>query len=138
MVCMGAAKSHLEKLDRVQSSAERIGGFVVESLQSRREAAAISLALDLLDDKGYGELKKYKPELIEPLKLSKKMTRHTTSAGLQLKSNSKTNSLDQFKRSYLGSIHSIWSKLPQTLITEGQATGWNKIKKRAKMFLTYS
>ena len=64
------------------------------------------------------------------------MTRHTTSAGLRLKSNSKANSLDQFRLSYLGPIHSIWSKLPQTLITEGQTIGWNKIKKRAKMFLT--
>ena len=58
------------------------------------------------------------------------------SAGLQLKSKARTNSLDQYKRSYLGSIHKIWSKLPQTLISEGQVSGWCKIKKRAKQFLT--
>ena len=58
------------------------------------------------------------------------------SAGLQLKSKAQTNSLDQYKRSYLGCIHVIWSKLPQTLIYEGQMSGWSKIKKRAKQFLT--
>ena len=36
---MGAAETHLAKLDAVQRTAERIGRFKVESLQSRREAA---------------------------------------------------------------------------------------------------
>ena len=58
------------------------------------------------------------------------------SAGLQLKSKARTHFLGQHKRSYLGSIHKIWSKLPQTLISEGQVSGWCKIKKRAKQFLT--
>ena len=42
---MGAAKSHLDKLDRVQTAAEKLGNFKVESLQSRREAAAMSMGL---------------------------------------------------------------------------------------------
>ena len=41
---MGAAESHLNKLDRIQLSAQKIGSFDVESLQcSRRDAAALSL-----------------------------------------------------------------------------------------------
>ena len=72
VVYMGASDSHLAKLYRVQKSAERIGGFKIESLGSRREAAAMSLALDLLDGKGYGELQQHKSQLIEPLRLSKK------------------------------------------------------------------
>ena len=36
---MGAAETHLAKLDAVQRTTERIGRFKVESLQSRREAA---------------------------------------------------------------------------------------------------
>ena len=42
---MGAAVTHLDKLDAsaVQRTAEKIGRFEVESLKSRREAAAISL-----------------------------------------------------------------------------------------------
>jgi hypothetical protein len=136
VVYMGATKSHLAKHDRVKKSAERIGGFTVESLGSRREAAAVSLGLDLLDGNGYGELQQYKSQLTEPLRISKKRTRHVASAGLQLMRKTRTNSLDQYKRSYLGCIHIIWSKLPQTLISEGQMSGWSKIKKRAKQFLT--
>ena len=64
---MGAAQSHLDKLDRMQKSAEKIGGFKVESLQSRREAAAaaVSLAFDLLDGSSHSSLLQYKHTLIE-------------------------------------------------------------------------
>ena len=34
LVCMGAAKSHLDKLDRVQESAMKFRGFEIESLES--------------------------------------------------------------------------------------------------------
>ena len=37
---MGAADSHLEKLDRIQESVSKSCGFEIESLQSRSEAAA--------------------------------------------------------------------------------------------------
>ena len=136
LVYMGAAQSHLDKLDRVQKSAEKFGGFKVESLQSRREAAAVSLAFDLLDGTAHSSLLQYKHTLIEPLKLTKKRTRYSVTAGVQLKSKSKTNSLDSFKHSYLGSMHKIWAKLPQTLISEGLSSSWKKVKKRAKGFLT--
>jgi len=136
VVYMGAAKSHLDKLDRVQESAMKLGGFEVESLESRREAATISLAFDLLDGKGYGELDMYKPKLYEPIRLSRKRTRQTSEVGTQIMRNTKTNSLDQFKRSYLGSIHQIWAKIPQTLIAEGQKKSWQSIKSRTKKFLT--
>ena len=42
VVYMGASGTNLAKLDRVQKSAERIGGFTIESLSSRREAATVS------------------------------------------------------------------------------------------------
>ena len=32
---MGAAESHLQKLDRIQSSAQALGDFSIESLESR-------------------------------------------------------------------------------------------------------
>ena len=118
LVYMGAAKSHLDKLDRVQESAipVKLCGFEIESLESRREAAAIGLALDLLDGKGCGELQDHVSVLIEPRRLVKKCTRQNVKAGTQLKPKSKTSSLNPFKSSYLGSIHKIiiWSRLPQS------------------------
>ena len=44
-------------------------------------------------------------------------------------------SLDAFKRSYLGSIHHIWAKLPQSLVREGENRGWSKVTKRCKLHL---
>ena len=132
LVYMGAAKSHLEKLDRVQDSAMKLGGFTVESLQSRREAAAIDFALGLLSGGGYGELKSYKPTTMQPLSLTRKRTRYAIGAGTQLKSNTKTTSLEAYKQSYLGSIHKIWAKLPQSLVNEGEEKSWQSIRGRAK------
>ena len=74
--------------------------------------------------------------LIEPLKLIKKRTRQNVKAGTQLKPKSKTSSLNSFKSSYLGSIHKIWSRLPQSLWKEGLSTNWSRIKSRAKKFFT--
>ena len=64
----------------------------------------------------------------------KKRCRHSAT-GTQLQSRSKVNSLDSFKRSYLGSIHNIWAKMPQEIIRDGREKGWIKITKRSKEFL---
>ena len=78
----------------------------------------------------------YKPKLYEPIRLSRKRTRQTSEVRTHIMRNTKTNSLDQFKRSYLGSIHQIWAKIPQTLIAEGQKKSWQSVKSRTKKFLT--
>ena len=62
---MGAADVHLHKLDEVQRSAERRGGFQVESLQCRREAAVVSLALKLLAGDCKPGLQQFAPSLID-------------------------------------------------------------------------
>ena len=89
---MGAAESHLNKLDRIQLSAQKIGSFDVESLQCRRDAAAFSLALKLLDGKCRGELNEFVPKLIEPLRLCKKRTRNSLE-GVQIAPKAKAKSL---------------------------------------------
>ena len=45
MLYMGAAPSTLAILDKIQESAMKMGGFKIESLSSRREAAAVAFAL---------------------------------------------------------------------------------------------
>ena len=44
---MVAAPTHLQKLDRIQAAAERLGNFKVESLQSRRDASLIGLKVSV-------------------------------------------------------------------------------------------
>ena len=132
LVYMGAAKQHLAKFDKIQASAVKLCDFEIESLESRIDAAAIGLCLDLLDGKGYGELQDHASILIEPLKLAKKRTRQNVDAGVQLKPKVKTSSLDSYKSSYLGYIHNIWSRLSQSLVREGLSHQWEQNQKQSK------
>jgi hypothetical protein len=65
---MGAAQSHLSKLDRIQQTAQKVGSFDIETLQCRRDAATISMALKLIAGRGRGELNNFVPKLIKPLR----------------------------------------------------------------------
>ena len=55
-----------------------------------------------------------------------------SSSRMQLVPRSRHNSLVGFDRSYLGSIHKIWKKLPQSLVKKGATVGWLKIKEGCK------
>ena len=63
MLYMGAAPSTLEVLDKIQESAMKMGGFQIESLSSRREAATMAFALKVLDGKCRGVLQEFTPNL---------------------------------------------------------------------------
>ena len=133
---MGAVDSHLEKLDKIQESVSKSCGFEIESLQSRREAAAISMACKMLDGKARGDLNPFTPQFGETIALAKKSTRRDFEGGSQMKSLIRSSSLDQFKNSFLGQIPKIWKKLPSEMREQGHKTTFMKIKKDAKLFLT--
>jgi hypothetical protein len=126
---MGAAQSHLDKLDRVQRSAQKIGGFSAQPLGQRREAAAVAFALKLLDGAGKGILNKYTPVLTCPLKDGMRPSRHTLS-GIQIQSLLSAKSLDTTVRGFHGVLPDVWSRLPQDLLIKGQRFGWLKIRTR--------
>ena len=132
---MGAAQSHLDKLDRIQHRAEMIGSFTVEPLQARRDAAAVSFALKLLDGNARGELKKFIPRLIEPMRLCKKRTRQSLE-GIQIESKVRTKSLDVYRRGFQGVLPKIWSRIPMDIIAKDESNGWRKIKSACANFLT--
>ena len=132
---MGAAKSHLSKLDRIQASAEKIGGFTAEPLQARREAAAMSLALKMLDGRARGELATFKPILSEPLRLCKKRTRQSLE-GIQVVQKVRPKSLDVYRRGFFGVLPMIWSRIPMHIVRRGERVGWLKIKSACTKFLT--
>ena len=66
MIYLSAANSNKQKLDRVQARAEKVGGFSVESLDSRRSAALIGFTFKLLDGDGRGLLNEFIPTVVEP------------------------------------------------------------------------
>jgi hypothetical protein len=132
---MGTAQTHLDKLDRIQASAQKIGGFKIESLQCRREAAAVAFALKLMSGGARGELNNFIPKVIEPLKLTRKRTRHTLE-GSHIKTHTNSGSLETSKRGFHGALPNIWKKIPQDIISKGSSKGWLSILNDCKKFLT--
>ena len=125
---MGAAASHLAKLDAVQQIAERLGGFTVEPLQSRREAAAISLALKLLDGDCRPGLQRYAPTIIDGHYVNHDHDTQHKLKGIQIQPTELSKKpLDIFKRSFFGQLPSIWAKLPQDILEQGQKQSWRRI-----------
>ena len=66
---MGAKPTHLEKLNRVQATMERIGGFKAQPLAGRREAALVALSFKQLDGECREGLREYAP-LLHTVKLA--------------------------------------------------------------------
>ena len=130
---MGAAQSHLDKLDRIQHTAERIGGFVMsESLSSRRESALLGLSLKLLDGAGRGALQEFAPilEVSSPDPNARQLRK--VKHGIRVQDRTSISSLECFKRSAVGALPSIWDNIPQELLQIGSSKGWRKIHKRCK------
>jgi hypothetical protein len=136
---MGAKPVHLDKLDAIQHSAQKIGNFEVESLGCRRKAAAITLALKMLDGNGKPGLLEFAPELIDgDCIIHSHNTTHKQAMNAGLRLNPLVLhkvTLDLFKESFLGSTHEIWNELPSDLIMAGRRTKWARIEKECKIFL---
>ena len=135
MQFMGAADTHLKKLDSIHEKAQRIGNFTIGPLKLRREAAAISFTLKLLDGKGRGVINSYAPGFVNNSKLHKYPTQNAPK-GLQIKDRSRHKSLISFDTSYLGRIHKIWKRLLNGLVQRGAKDGWLKIKKSCRISIT--
>ena len=126
---IGAAVSHLEKLDSVQEAAMKIGRFKVESLASRRDAAAAAFACKLLDGKGRDVLKLHVPKVLH---LPAPRGRSKLS-DIQMVNRVDAHSLaNTFDRSFIGSMHGLWAKLPDEIKTFGDARGWLKVRELIK------
>lgn len=130
IVYCSAAQSHLSKLDRVQSAALKLGGFEVDSLESRRDIAIASYALKMLDGKVKPLVAQFTPTLFE------EESSRTKLGGLQVQPLTSSKSLNKFKRSFFGRLPSIWSRLPQDVVRDGAKKGWSKIRRRVKVALS--
>ena len=131
---MGAASSHLCKLDRVQSAAQRIGRFSVEPLVNRRKAAAMLFAVKMLSGSCKGVLNKFMPTVYTPSSTAARVSRHTL-PGIQIKPVINSKSLAAYRRSFCGALPAIWSTIPQDIIARGEPAGWLKIKSQIKNHL---
>jgi hypothetical protein len=132
---MGASDSHLAKLDKIQSAAERIGGFLCEPLKLRREAAAVSLALKMLNGDCRKDLDQFK-FLVTDTPCCHRYNTKAAKAGIQLELAEQSKyPLAGFSRGFLGALPLIWAKLPHKLIRRGSEFGWRKITAGCKRFI---
>ena len=146
MLYMGAAPSTLEVLDKIQESAMKMGGFKIESLSSRREAAAVAFALRMLDGKCRGVLQEFTPTLetvsipqeINEESIGNRVSRlhFKETTGAQVKKSTVFGSLQRYERCFFGALPQIWSKIPQWIIQQGKSKGWSTITNKCKSFLT--
>jgi hypothetical protein len=132
---MGAAETHLAKLDRIQGAAERIGGFTCEPLSLRREAAAVSLALKMLNGDCRRDLDKLK-FLITDTPSCHRYNTKAAKSGIQLQPVTLSKyPLDSYSRGFMGALPSIWARLPHKLIRRGSEFGWRTITRACKKFI---
>ena len=104
----------------------------MESLASRRDAAAAIVACKLLDGKGRGVLKSHVPEVVH---LPASRARSKLS-GIQIVNRVDAHSLSNtFDRSFIGSLHGLWARLPEEIKIFGDACGWLKVSKLIKSIL---
>ena len=146
MLYMGAAPSTLAILDKIQESAMKMGGFKIESLSSRREAAAVAFALRMLDGKCRGVLQEFTPTLetvsipqeINEESIGNRVSRlhFKETTGAQVKKSTVFGSLQRYERCFFGALPQIWSKIPQWIIQQGKSKGWSTITNKCKSFLT--
>ena len=134
---MGAKPVHLDKLEKVQRIAQRIGNFECDSLSLRREAAAITTTLKLLSSKAHGKLQLLVPEL-KTVEVSRSAKVVAKVEGIQLVSAWKHKyTLDLYRDSYQGIRHKLWEKLPQNIVRLGVKKGWSRIIRLCKTFIIH-
>ncbi len=126
---MGAADTHLKKLDRIQEKAQKICGCKFRSLQGRRRAASFGLACKLLDGEARGQLQDFAPRFQQ----GRSRTRNGGNLCLQPKWDAK--SLDSYRRSFEGQIDDIFNELPQELLEDGLSKGWRGTMKKGQRLL---
>ena len=145
---LGAAPSHLKRLDATQLRAEKLTGFEFQPLASRREAACFGLLCKLLSGECVEPLQQMCPdfkleqncggaesdELIGPnsTRSSRNKLQVTDMIG-KLRSGT---SLEPFRRSFIAQAHNIFNKIPEDIKQRGEEKGWMTVLKDGQRFLS--
>ena len=135
LLCMGAAASHLSTLNAVQKRAEKLSDCTFPSLHSHHEASAVGLLCKLLDFRGQGPLQQFCPSFATTPLIHSYSLRNLSDDPLLLSSTIKYNSLDLYRRSFLGAITNIWASTPHNIRLRGSEEDWYSIIKLLQKYL---
>jgi len=109
---MGALTTLLSRFDKVQKLAERLNGCVFPALQSCHATSTIGPLCKLLH--GHWQLQHFFLTFVSPVTHTYSL-RSLTNDLLLLSSSIQFNSLDLFRRSFIGAIPDIWAATPVEL-----------------------
>ena len=122
---MGASATQLGRLDAVQNAATSLCRTSFVSLQCHHHAAVVGLLLKLLDCHCRGLLQTFCPNFsTSSLTLRRSSRLAISTQPYQLADTIVYNSLDIFRRSFLGCIPGIWqNEAPICLCQDGHSFG---------------
>jgi len=125
---MGASATQLNRLDTIQNAATKLCHTFFVPLQYRRHAAAVGLLLKLLDYHCRELLQTFCPNFSTSNLTLRRSSRLAISTQPYLLADTVVyNSLDIFRRSFLGSITWIWqNEVPICLRQDGHSFGYVK------------
>ena len=131
----GAAFTHLQRLDRLQSRMEHTCCSHFQSLLHRRNASIIGLVCRLLAGEGRGNLQNYCPPFRDVDNTRRQSTRlHAWDPAAHLRFIDPTDfkTLDRFRRSWQVVAVHLWNNLPPDLLLTGATCGWRAVLKQAQ------
>ena len=134
-----AAPGYLQRLDRIQATAERLCGHSFTALGDRRKAAAFGLICKLLDGECIGQLQQMCPVLVvekrEHFDNTKTRSQHSVSEmGARIDSKFRPR-LDNYKRSFAAQMGAVFGELPASVVEIGLEKGWRAAMKPGQRFL---
>ena len=117
LVWMGAAKTHLSRLDRVQRNALHVlgPGILLQSLQARRTVAALAYLYKLQHISGPPQLRAIVPPSATPIENGRPTRSNHALHGYQLQLPSR-HSPEYTRRSFPFSVIAEWNALPVDLL----------------------
>jgi hypothetical protein len=134
-----AAPRYLQRLDRIQTTAERLCGESFTALADRRKAAAFGLICKLLDGECIGQLQQMCPDLI--------VKKHDHANGVTTRSQHNVSDLrtriesklrprlDGYKRSFAAQMGAVFGELPASVVEVGLQKSWMDAMKPRQRFL---
>ena len=131
----GAASTHLQRLDRLQSRIEQTCCSHFQSLLHRRNASIIGLVCRLLAGEGRGNLQNYCSLFCGAENTRRQSTcLHAWDPAAHLRFIDPTDfrTLDRFRRSWQVVAVHLWNTLPPDLLLTGATCGWRIILKQAQ------
>ena len=134
-----AVPGYLQRLDRIQATAEWLCGHSFTAIGDRRKVAAFELVCKLLDGECVGQLQQMCPDLVVeeqglPNNATTRSQDSVSEVGARIESKFRPR-LDSYKRSFAAQMGSVFGELPASVVEIGLQKSWRAAMKPGQRFL---